>query len=294
MPRPEDIARHVVIGASGQVGQALMDVLRRRPDIKPTGTYLAQPLHDLTPLDMTDEAQVMNLVESVQPAVIWLPAALADVDRCEREPELSRRCNLLGPAHVLRAAEAVSAVLVFFSTDYVFDGVGGPFLEQDPVRPLQTYGRDKARAEELILRYRRSLVIRPAWIYSREASQRNFVWRLLNDAKRQGRVRAAVDQWSTPTDAHELALRAVDAVDKGMRGVLHLAGPDRLTRYALTTCVLRMARMDAVHVEPVELGQLALPAKRPLDGGLITRYPRYRLTGRVSDVAWEQLLSEQV
>ena len=274
-----------MVGASGQVGRHLWQELQA-DGAGVAGTYASRPETGLHRLDITDGDAVRALIFKLVPEVVWLPAALPDVDRCEREPELSRRINLDGPRHIGEACRQAGARLVFFSTDYVFDGVGGPFLETDAVRPLQVYGTHKAMAEENLLReVPESLIIRPAWVYSRESNPRNFVWRILQQVESGGVLKAAADQISTPTPAGALARMAIAAATRGQRGILHLAGPERLTRYALTCRIARLAGYPETSIVGVATSSLHLPAARPLDGGLVTAQRAFRIGEKLTDVS---------
>ncbi|MCY0864089.1 MAG: SDR family oxidoreductase [Sulfobacillus sp.] len=280
--------RHLVIGASGQVGGALWKALSADSRVTVTGTYGSRETPGLYPLDMTDATRIEEAFNAWRPDVVWLPAAQADVDACQRDPDGSARMNVTGPYTVMQAAAERRATLVFYSTDYVFDGEAGPYDETAPTHPLQHYGSQKAEAERLLLQYEKTVVIRPAWIYSREPGPRNFIWRLVHAARTHQPIRAAVDQISTPTPADALAIMSIRAVDDGFRGILHLVGPERLSRYQLTENILRLAGLTNVTIEPVTLASLDLPAPRPLNGGLVTQYSTYRITERLHELPWDQ------
>jgi len=237
---------------------------------------------------MTDPESVEEAFQAWRPDVVWLPAAQADVDTCQRDPVGSARVNVTGPSTVMQAAAERRATLVFYSTDYVFDGEAGPYDETGPTHPLQHYGSQKAEAERLLLQYEKTVVIRPAWIYSREPGPRNFIWRLIHAARTQQPIQAAVDQISTPTPTDALVTMSIRAVNDGFRGILHLVGPERLSRYQLTANILRLAGLTNVTIEPVTLASLKLPAPRPLNGGLITQYATYRITEGLDDLPWAQ------
>ncbi|MCY0886494.1 MAG: SDR family oxidoreductase [Firmicutes bacterium] len=261
--------RSVVIGASGQVGTAVAAVAAERGEVR--GTAFRHPAPGLTPLDMTDGEAVARFLDEAEPDVVWIPAAATDVDRCERDPEWGYTVNVLGPRRVAEAAELRGLKVVFFSTDYVFDGRHGPYSEDDPPRPLMAYGRQKLEAERWLLDHcTRLLIVRTAWIYSEEARPRNFVYRVLEQLASGQPVPAAIDQLNTPTYASDLVRRALDLLERGTQGVVHLAGRDRMSRYALTRTIAGLAGYDPGPVRPVRLAALQLPAPRPLDGGLVS------------------------
>ncbi len=263
--------RHLIIGASGQVGGYLWRALKADPDHEAIGTYFATPVSGQIPLDFTNQEAVRKTLGQNQPDVVWLPAALPDVDRCEREPELSQRLNVAAPSEVADVAHTFGMKVVFFSTDYVFDGKNGPYRETDATNPLQVYGQHKVKTEEYLLAHiPHVLIIRPAWIYSDEPNPRHFVYRIMQQLESGKPVRAATDQINTPTNSQDLVTRSLRAVESDLEGILHIVGPDRLSRYDLTVKIAREKGYPASLVEPITTESLHLAAKRPLNGGLIS------------------------
>lgn len=282
--------RHLIVGASGQVGSALSSELKSRGD-EVVGTYLSHRVEGLRGLDMTDAGAVKELFDAVRPDVVWIPGAMPDVDRCEREIDLSYAVNVQGPARILECVRPQAIPLVYFSSDYVFDGHDGPYRETDLTHPLQIYGQHKVEAEEKLLGYEHTLVIRPAWIYSDEPNSRNFVFRVLFDLRHGRPLKAAEDQYNTPTPAKPLASHAVDALLSGYRGILHLTGPDRLSRFALVQRIAGLAGYASSAIEAVRLGDLSLAAKRPSKGGLVSMVPQFMIQERLEDMDFRQLLT---
>lgn len=259
---------HLVIGASGQVGSHLVQALLLQGEaVTAAGYSKAGP--GMRRLDITDRDATASAIAALRPRVVWIPAAMPDVDRCQTEPEQSFAVNVEGVQNVGRAADLVQAKVVFFSTDYVFDGTGGPYAEDDAPHPIQTYGAHKRQAEEwLAANLPNSLIIRTAWIYSEEEMRRNFVYRIVEDLRAGRVVRAAVDQVNTPTPAKGLAERSIRAALDDWSGIVHITGPRRMTRYALTCAICQRAGFDPALIVPIAIGDLDLPAKRPLNGGL--------------------------
>src|SRR3970282_657971 len=137
------------MGASGLGGGALMRVLRGA-HIEAAGTYAKSPAAGLEVLDITDAARVRACVERHRPATIFLTAARTHVDYCEDHPDEAYAINVEGPRAVAEAAGALDAQLVFYSTEYCFEGKAGPYDEEDPPSPLSVYGQSKLAAERAI------------------------------------------------------------------------------------------------------------------------------------------------
>src|SRR5262249_53411435 len=188
------LMRALVIGASGQVGAALLDVLRARGH-EARGTHAQHPAPGLDHLDLADHAAVARAVEAARPAWVFGPAGPPFVAYCADRPDGAMPATRDGPAAAARAAERVGAGFVYYSTDYVFDGKGGPFGEDDPPRPLCVYGRSKHDGEQAVLAAcRRAVVVRPSVVYGPERQQKNFGYQLLRAAQEGTACRLAVDQ----------------------------------------------------------------------------------------------------
>ena len=132
--------RALVIGASGQVGAALMRALWARGH-DAVGTYAHHPAEGLAAVDITDHAAVERAIQDARPDWILCSAGLTHVDYCEEHPAEAFAINRDGALAAARLARRSGAGFVFYSTEYVFDGERGPYAEEDPARPLSAYGR---------------------------------------------------------------------------------------------------------------------------------------------------------
>ncbi|MDF9407640.1 NAD(P)-dependent oxidoreductase [Pelotomaculum isophthalicicum JI] len=257
----------LIIGASGQIGFNLCQALAGSHQV--TGTYFSYPMPDMYSLDMTKSGTVTDFITALKPDVIFLPAALPDVEACEKKPELCRRVNIDGTRNVLAAAGEIKAKVVFFSTDYLFDGAAGPYAETEPSNPLNMYGKAKNEAEQLI---RQStcphLIIRTSVVYGYEKQGKNFVVRL-NERLRQGeKVKVPNDQFSTPTYVNNLCAIIKELVESGKEGIYNIAGPELLNRYDFAVLAAEIFELDRSLITPVATGELGQQALRPLRGGL--------------------------
>ena len=269
-PRPSfaPLMRALVIGASGQVGAALLHALRSRGH-EAYGTHAHNVAPGLERLDLTDHAAVARAVASARPDWVFCPAGLSHVDYCEDHPDEAMAANRDGPAAAARAAEAAGAGFVYYSTDYVFDGRGGPFGEDDAPRPLCVYGRSKHEGERAVLAAcRRAVVIRTSVVYGPERQEKNFVYQLIR-ANRAGQgFRLAVDQKASPSFNPDVAAASVELGEGDLLGIWHIAGPEVLDRYAFALRICREFGLDASRLSAVTTAALGQKAPRPLDGGL--------------------------
>lgn len=259
-PAQKDV---LIVGGSGLVGRLLLARFGERA----LGTCLSHPGDGLLELDITDADATLRTVSRLAPRVVVHTAALTDVNRCEVEPEVSRLVNVEGTRNVAAAAREAGARYLFFSTDYVF-GDGGPH-GLDAVRaPLNVYGRHKAEAEDIVAALEDHAVVRACNVYGWQRGGKNFVMMIVEAMRAGRRVRAAFDQWVSPTLAEDLAAAVDKLAFADLRGVVHLAGPDHVTRLEWTQRAARAFGLDESLIDSVSVDSLGAAAPRPRSGGL--------------------------
>lgn len=262
--------RALVIGASGLTGGALMRTLEAE-GWSVIGTAMSRPREGLRPLDLGDGAAVSALIHELAPNIVFLAAALTHVDGCEEDPARARRINIDGPRTCATVCKAIGAVLVFYSSEYVFDGEHGPYSETDAPRPISVYGQTKLEAERAIADIGvDSLIIRTTGVYGWDRTSKNFAMQVWQQLSAGERMRAPSDQVSTPTLVDSLAEISVRLVELGMGGVVHVAGRNRLSRADFARRLASTFALDPALVEAVPTAELSQRAPRPLAGGLKT------------------------
>ncbi|MGH2782185.1 MAG: SDR family oxidoreductase [Thermoleophilaceae bacterium] len=261
--------RALVIGASGQVGAALLRVLRARGH-EAVGTWAHAAFPGLVPLDFTDAAATERLIADTRPDWVVCPAALSHVDYCEEHPDEAFAANLHGPLAAAQAAARAGAGFVYYSSDYVFDGLDGPYAEDAAPRPLGVYGQSKWEGEQAVLgALARALVVRTSVVYGPERQEKNSAYQLLRACRPGGKgFRPAVDQRATPSYNEDVAAATVECCERELRGTWHLAGADVLDRMAYARLVCRVFELDASCLTPATTAELGQKAARPLAGGL--------------------------
>lgn len=260
----------MVVGASGLVGWHLYHSYRAT-GVVVQGTYSGTEMEAFSPLDIRDRNQVETCLRTVKPTTILLPAATTNVDACERDPVAAATVNVEGVRTVGEMAQRIGAKLVYFSSDYVFDGKNGPYREEDPTSPISEYGRQKEAAEQLVreLLPENHLILRTTVVYGWEPRPRNFVVRLIRHSRAGQIIRVPMDQVGSPTYAPDFAEAVLELDLLGCSGTYHLAGPVLLSRYQFALAVADAFGLDKELIEPVNttfLGQVAL---RPLQAGLV-------------------------
>jgi len=260
--------RVLITGALGQLGQALVQVLSSGMDLLLTD--LEPGGSGVTPCDITSWEQVKETVRSFKPRFIVNAAAFTDVDGNEREPEKARLVNTTGVEHLLAAGVEVEARLVQVSTDYVFDGTAGPYLEGDKPAPLSVYGRTKLEAERLVLERDGHLVIRANVLFGPDIeSQASFVRWVVNSLREGKPVRVVNDQINNPTLTTHLAGAIGKALEQGAAGMYHYGGLEFASRYDFALKIARHFNLPVEGIAAITTKELNQLAPRPMRGGLI-------------------------
>ena len=257
----------LVVGAAGLVGRHVRSAFGGRDVV---ATQYRRTVADGEPLDITDSAAVRALTARVRPAVVILGAAEAYVERCEREPEATRRVNVEGARGVARAAGEVDALFVVFSSEYVFDGRRGPYDEEHPTAPINEYGRQKVAVEAIARELPRHLVCRTSGVFGWDSERKNFACQLVDHLRAGRRFVVPSDQVITATYAPSLAAAVRDLVDGGHVGVFNVAGPRVLPRGELARLTARAFGLDESLIDERATAELGLVAPRPRSAGLKT------------------------
>ncbi|HYN99471.1 MAG TPA: dTDP-4-dehydrorhamnose reductase [Actinomycetota bacterium] len=271
----------LVTGGAGQLGRAFAG---RMPDAV---------VLDRASLDITDPDQVQKVLTDVRPDVIYNTAAYTAVDRAEIEPEEAHRVIVDGVANLATEANRAGALLVHFSSDYVFRGNAGPYSEADDPDPLSVYGRTKLASERAAAQSDRHLVVRASWVFG---EGRNFVRSVVQAAEGREELSVVDDQRGRPTYAVDLAAGVEKLVRKGRTGVYHLAGGGEAATWAdVAETALRAAglgcRVLRVTTEKYYAGREGPIAPRPANSELdCSRASRDGISLR----PWPQAVAEYV
>jgi len=260
--------KSLVVGASGLVGGALLRVLRRA-QIDVAGTYAKNPRPGLEPLDITHSARVRACIERHRPAVIFLTGALTHVDYCEEHADEAFAINVEGPRAVAETARAAGARLVFYSTEYVFDGNAGPYDEEEPPSPLSVYGRSKLAAERAISAIdENALILRTTVVFGWDSNSKNFAMQVYRKVRTGERMTIPMDQFGNPTLAQYLARVSLTLAQRGARGVVNVVGADLVARSDFARALVKLFGGSPDLIVPVSTESLRQKAPRQLRGGL--------------------------
>ena len=264
-------SRALVLGATGLVGHYCWRRWRERPGWSVSGTWHGLELPGARKLDVRDGAAVRSLLGELRPRLVVLCASNPHVDYCEQHPEETRAINVEATLDVAAAAKEAGATLVYFSTDYVFDGRAAPYAEDDPVAPINAYGRQKVDAERGIAALGPDhLILRISSVFGWELRRKNFVLQSLDRLRAGSAVQATTELRSNPTYASDVA-DAIAALHEGChRGLFHVVGAAEMSRFELARAVARAFSLDESRVEPVPLARLGTRTPRPALSTLLT------------------------
>lgn len=273
------LGKVLVVGASGLVGRALMRVLQTA-QTDAVGTSAKFPGAGLEALDITSSTQVRACLERHRPATIFLTAALTHVDYCEDHPDEAYAINVEGPRAVAEAARALDAQLVFYSTEYVFDGRAGPYNEEDAPSPLSVYGQSKLAAERAICEtVDNALILRTAVVFGWDSNSKNFAMQVYRKVRAGEQMTIPMDQFGSPTLAEYLAEMSLALAQRGVRGIVNVVGKDLIARSEFARALVKHYGGSPDLIVPVTTESLKQKAARPLYGGLRTEKLE-RLVGR--------------
>lgn len=266
----------LLTGVKGQVGWEL------RRALAPLGRVVAV---DRAQLDLADPDAIRAQVRALSPQLIVNPAAYTAVDRAESEPEQARAINAIAPAILAEEARNCGAILVHYSTDYVFDGAKpGPYIEDDPPAPLNVYGATKWEGEQAIRASgARHLILRTSWVYGTRGQ--NFLLTMQRLMRERAALRIVDDQVGAPTwsrliaEATALILAQCFSPARGADrpepwGTYHLTSGGETSWYGFAQAIAELGGFST-RLEPIPSSDYPTPARRPansrLDNGKLWR-----------------------
>ena len=280
----------LLLGKAGQVGGALTPLLRQLAGSSADEAVVTLGRADV---DLSDAAALAQAVQRVQPSLIVNAAAHTAVDRAETETEAALAINAVAPGVLAAQAAKLNALLVHYSTDYVFDGSQRtPYRESDPTHPLGVYGESKLAGEQAVQASGcRHLLLRTSWVY--DSTGRNFLTTMLRLAKQHGKLRVVGDQHGSPTSAALIAEATVHLIRCALDqpdlagGLYHLTAQGQTTWHGFAQAIMRKAGLD-IPIEAITTADYPTPAKRPaysvLNCGKLQTQFNYRLPD------WQQAL----
>lgn len=243
----------LVTGVKGQLGYDIVKECEKR-NIDAVGV-------DIEEMDITNPTQVEEVIKKAQVDAVIHCAAWTAVDKAEEQVDLCRKVNKDGPANIAKVCEELDIPMMYFSTDYVFNGLGEePWMEYEEREPLNVYGQTKYEGELEVERLKKYFTIRISWVFGLNGN--NFIKTMLRLGKERGEVSVVNDQVGSPTYTYDLAKLCVDMIQTDKYGTYHATNQGYCSWYEFACEIFKQAGMN-VKVNPVDSSAFPAKAVRP-------------------------------
>ncbi len=243
----------LVTGVKGQLGYDVVKEAEKR-GVEAVGV-------DIDEMDITDAKQVREVITKGGYDAVVHCAAWTAVDKAEDMEEACRKVNKEGTENIAQACEVLDIPIMYFSTDYVFNGQGSePWKEYDKRAPLNVYGQTKYEGELAVEKLAKHFIIRIAWVFGKNGN--NFIKTMLRLGKERGAVSVVNDQIGSPTYTYDLAKLVLDMIQSDKYGTYHATNEGICSWYEFACEIFKQAGMN-VQVTPVSSDEFPTKAKRP-------------------------------
>lgn len=243
----------LVTGVKGQLGYDVVKEAEKR-GVEAVGV-------DIDEMDITDAKQVHEVITKGGYDAVVHCAAWTAVDKAEDMEEACRKVNKEGTENIAQVCEALDIVMMYFSTDYVFNGQGSePWKEYDKRAPLNVYGQTKYEGELAVEKLAKHFIIRIAWVFGKNGN--NFIKTMLRLGKERGAVSVVNDQIGSPTYTYDLAKLVLDMIQSDKYGTYHATNEGICSWYEFACEIFKQVGMN-VQVTPVSSDEFPTKAKRP-------------------------------
>lgn len=267
--------RILVTGANGMLGQRTVEFYLKQDNIQIVGCSIEpSPVisnYDYVTCDITKREDVKKIIYDFYPDFIINAAAFTNVDLSETEREAAWKINVKGVEYLSEAARITDAHLIHISSDYIFDGLNGPYAENAKPNPLGYYGRTKLASENVLkISGAVNTVLRTNVLYGIADSRPDFVRWLVDSLRNGKKVKIVTDQINNPTFIDDLVQAVSKIIEFKKDGIYNIGGRDFLSRYEFSEKIASFFNLDKRLLIPIRTEELNQPAKRPLKSGLIT------------------------
>lgn len=245
----------LITGANGQLGHDLTEILKKDYNV------MAVSRHEM---DVVKPDEVVATFTLFEPNIVIHPAAYTKVDACEEDPEKAFLVNAMGTQNLALACEEFGSLMVYISTDYVFDGTKGtPYREYDHPHPINVYGESKLLGEEYVKQLLiRHFIIRTSWLVGKRGS--NFVKTIANLARERKELSVVNDQFGRPTFTSDLAAAIRQLIETPYYGLYHVTNQGATSWFEFAEEILRQTgQLSGMTLKPQGSAELDRPAKRP-------------------------------
>jgi dTDP-4-dehydrorhamnose reductase len=274
MPKDNEKNRKILItGASGLVGTYIVPLMAEKYRNLFVTAHEAMPkLGTIIQINLSDTDQVSKMLRELRPDIILNLAALTDVDSCEIDMQMATLLNR-DLCYVLAryTASAKTSYLLHVSTDYVFDGSEGNYSEGSQTNPINWYGKTKLAGENEIIRNVSTMnwcIARTSTPFGVHPKKLSFPIYILSKLRNEQSVKALSDQITSPTYGPNLGKMLLELVERRIRGIFHIAGKNKLSRYEQAKIVADVFDLDAGLIVRASIAEMNWKAKRPKNSSL--------------------------
>lgn len=269
----------LITGANGLLGQHLVALLHSTDYIiLATGKgesrlpFSSSGRYNYFSLDTSDGMAVNSFLTAQHPDIVIHAAAMTQVDECELNQVACYNANVTATRFLLSAAQGIGAYFVYMSTDFVFDGLNGPYLETDNPEPVSYYGSTKLAAERSVAESKLVwCIIRTVLVYGNvlNGTRSNIINWVKTSLEQGKKIQVVNDQLRTPTFVEDLAKGILMAVEKKVTGIYHISGAELMSPYDIAIATAEYLQLDKDLIEKADASLFSQPAKRPLKTGFI-------------------------
>lgn len=268
-----------ITGATGKVAETTYKVLTKEGSynfVLHSSSDVEVETHNkedkVIKFDIKDKIILKEVLNTIKPDVIVNPVALTNVDLCEDDRKLAWDLNVALVENLEKYARINEIKLISFSTDYIFDGKKGPYIEEDIPSPISYYGKSKLASENILKSSSsNNAIIRTNVVYgSSSYGKEDFIKWLIKKLSTNEKINVITGQYCNPTFVDDIAFSVYKIIEKDLRGIYNIAGKDYLNRYEIALKVAKVFGYDTSLISPMESSKFFQKAKRPELGGLIT------------------------
>jgi dTDP-4-dehydrorhamnose reductase len=268
----------LITGSNGLLGQKLTERILARKDFELVATakgenrFSTKEGYTYQEMDILDYDSLDNVIGKFLPSVVINTAAMTNVDTCETERDACWALNVTAVENLIKICDKYDVQLIQLSTDFIFDGLAGPYLEDAMPCPVSYYGESKLAAEDLLKKSDiRWTILRTIIVYGivNDMSRSNIVLWAKGALEKGNIVNVVNDQWRMPTLAEDLADICLLAAEKEAQGVFNASGKDMLSIIEMVEQVADFYNLDKTLINPISSLSLNQAAKRPVKTGFI-------------------------
>lgn len=268
----------LITGANGLLGQKLVALISTNPAYTLVATARGENRlpqatgYRYRTLDITNPVEVSTVFTEEKPDVVIHTAAMTNVDQCETDMAGCWAQNVQAVEYLVAETEKINGYFLHVSTDFIFDGTAGPYLESDLPKPLSFYGWSKWAAEQWVMQSKcRWSIARTVLVYgvAHDMSRSNIILWVKKSLEEGKRISVVTDQWRTPTLAEDLALGCFLMVQKEVKGIYNISGDELLTPYDMAQQTATFFSLDASLIQQADSSTFTQPARRPPKTGFV-------------------------